>query len=240
MAARIVGVIGSGLTCALFASLCGCGDADLAELRVPAEQNHVIAASAPAAAPLSLPEDRPFAIHTKQSSQNPGAAGQAESQADATPAGAALCTAQAANGGSATANFVIGQRIDNRSPHAQKATIEVEFDVADELAADKTPAPQTVASAELTLVVLDGKRRSLARMPILQSTSDTAAGAVRSHDQRRIAVSFDPDQSYDVVLHGKVEASSSTDQSSQARIELKQLRMRLSFSPSAATLPADH
>ncbi len=214
----------------------GCSETDFGDVRVPAEQQHVIKADAPVA-PLNLPADHPFAIHIKKSSQNPGVDGRARGESNATPAGEALCLAEAGNGGSASAEFNIGHRIDNRSSAGQQVGIQVEFALKQSVTASTQPAGDTLANANLFLVVMDGRKQVLAKVAIVQGTSDQSAGEGSTQDQRTLSVRFEPQQSYDVMLYGKVNAGSAANQEAKARLEIGQLKMQLSFSP-AATQPA--
>jgi hypothetical protein len=213
----------------------GCSGPDIPELRVPVEQRHAL--RGPSEAPLNLPEDRPFAIHVKKGSQEPGPDGKAEGISDATPAGEGMCAAKASNGGMAGAEFTLGHRIDNQGGVAQTVTLQVEFDLKTQVTASSQPAPLTSSAANLDLLVIDGGRQVVARVPMLQGASDAGAAEGASHEQRNLRLRFDAGHSYDVVLAGKAMAKSAVGQEAQARLNTGNLKMRLTFAP-AATQPA--
>ena len=90
-----------------------------------------------------------------------------------------------------------------------------------------------MASANLLLVVMDGRKKVLAKIPILQTSSDQAGGDSVIDEQRNLTVALDAKQSYDVILFGQVQANSAAKQTARARIELEKLTMQFRFSPTA-------
>jgi hypothetical protein len=221
--------------CLLGTVFFGCSGPEFGEIRVPTAQQYTLA-EGKTDVPLTLPVDQAFAIHLKKSSQNPGAEGRAQGDSAAAPTGQSFCLAEGANGGTATAEFNIGHRIDNPGP-AESAQIQVNFSLKQSLSATKQPTTETIASANLLLVVLDARRKVLAKIPILQTSSDQAAGEGVVDEQRGLTVTLEAKQSYDVILFGQVQANSSAKQEARARIELEKLTMQFRFSP-ATTQPA--
>jgi len=222
----------------LAALLPGCGGMDFGgEIRVPVSQRHILKADQLTGRPINLPADRSFNIHVKKSSQDPGPAGEARGESDATADGRASCLAKAENGGSASAEFNIGHRIENLSSSPQCVVVELHFDLRQSISASPLPAPKTLAAGNVQLLVMDAGKRNLVKIAVVQVTSDEAAGTARTRDQRNIPVRFEPGQSYDIMLFGRVEAAAEADQEAVARLDLEGLRMHLTFSP-ADTQPA--
>lgn len=235
MARHLLGLLG---LCVLL--ITGCGGMDFGgEIRVPADQRHVLAADSASSDQILLPGDRTFNIHLKNSSQNPDAEGQARGDSDATAEGNAMCVAEADNGGSAMAEFKLGHRIDHQSKKQQVVTIQTEFELEQSIDASPLPAAETLASMNLMLVILDSKSRSVASLNITQTTSDSALSSTKATSRPSIRVVFEPDQSYNIVLFGKVDASSAQSQKASARLSVRNLKMRLTFAPAVTeTKPA--
>jgi len=218
----------------------GCGGADFGgEIQVPASQRHVLAAETPAHDQILLPGDRTFNIHLKTSSRNPGTDGTARGDSDATREGNAFCLAEANNGGSALAEFKIGHRIDHQTKRRQSVAIQVEFELEQSVEASRPPASDTLATGNLFLAVLDARKRPLANMPISQTTSDSAVGASLTTCRFNLPVLFEPDQNYNIILLGQVEAAAAATQQAAARLTVRGLKMRLTFAPAPVeTQPA--
>lgn len=216
----------------------GCGGSQFGpDARVPVEARHTIRSGEPAGQALSLPGERGFNIHLKESSQNLGAAGEAVGRSDATSKGQATAEATAARGGSARAEFKIGHRIDNLSGNGQSMTVHVAFDLEHAVEASDPPAPATMAKVNLSLVVIDSHKRPVSTSVVAQADSDESRGKAVSPQQRDITVRLEPGESYDVVLYALVEAASADDQNAAARLAIDRLRMDMTFAP-LATQPA--
>ncbi len=226
-----------GVVVAICLGLGACGGSEFGgEIRLDVTQRHVRTETAPADAPLNFPADQPFAIHLKRSSQTPGPDGRARGESDATPDGGAFCLADAANGGSASAEFNLGHRIENRSSLAQAVSLTCDFDVEQVLDASDPPAPETIASVSLVLMVVDSRKHVVSRTQVAQAVSDSAAGKAASRDQRTVSLRFEAGETYDIMLFGKVDAATGSAQAATARLEVRGLRFRVAFSP-LATAP---
>jgi len=226
---RLAGTILLGVVAATLLPGCGGGIDFGGDVRVPAEQQHVIKAEQHTNAPLSLPADHRFNIHIKRSSQDLAAEGQARGESNATADGQAYASASAANGGSATAMFQIGHRLDNESGQVQSVAIEVQFDLVQEIKASQQPEPHTIAKADLHLVILDTHRRTVAKTTLIQATSDDAISSATGSQRRTVTATFEPNQSYDVVLFAQVEAATDSGQEAVAQIDVKNLQMIFTF-----------
>jgi len=215
----------------------GCGGPQLGQdSRVPVSERYIIRAGSPAGQRLSLPADRGFNIHQKQSSQSGGLAGETRGESDATVQGHAIAVASAVRGGSAKAEFKIGHRIDNDSPTSQAMAVRVRFTLNQRIEASDPPAPATLASAGVVLAVVDSRKQVVSQVVLVQADSDNSMGTASAPQQRDFMVRMEPKESYDVFIFSQVSADASEDQSAKALIELDQLRMDLAFSP--ATQPA--
>jgi len=219
---------------ALLLVFLGCGGPDFGgDIRVSDSQRHTLKSVAAEGKTLSLPADKGYNIHIKKSSQDPGSDGQARGDSDATAGGEAFCAAEAANGGSASAEFNIGHRIDNLTESGQAVKLEITYDLVQAMAADKLPASETVATTNLHIVVRDSRKKIIAKTALVQTNSDEAVAGGNTKDQRSLTVQFDPGLSYDVMLYGKVDAASSLGQKASARQDIKNLNMKCTFTPVA-------
>lgn len=217
--------------------LAGCGTGDVgAEIEVSPDE-----VSGPPAGgtggSLRLPDARPFNIHLKSSSQNPGEAGRGRGDSDAGPDGKAFCLAEGAAGGSATAEFRIGHRVIAPGEGSHRLAVQIEFDLRQALQASEPPDARTQAQLTLQLLALDGRRRVLARSALIAASSDESAGSASETHLRRLAFTLEPHQTCDIILYGKVEATSAPAQEASARLDVRGLRMALDFQP-VATRPA--
>lgn len=218
----------------------GCGNGDFGQdARVPVSERHILSAGTPAGASLRLPEDRGYNIHVKQNSENKGAFGQATSRSDATPQGTALASVEVGNGATAKAEFKIGHRIDNSSPDIQNLTAEISFDLRQVVSASEVPAPATLSEAHLVLLVVDSHKRTVSKTTLVDATSDHAAGKASMPQTRHITARLEAGESYDIALYGTVEASSDQQQCSAANLELKDLKMFLTFAPAPPQAASD-
>ncbi len=212
------------------ACLPGCGGAEFGpDPRVPSEKRYVLTSGAAPGGPVELPASGPFNIHLKSSSQNPGSAGTARGASDASPEGRAFCAAEAAEGGSAEAEFKIGHRIENRTGEVRPVILQVDCAVRHQVEASAEPAPETLAGADLHLVVLDPVQRAVVKIAVLQADSDAAAGQGRFALNRGLTIAIPPGASFDVVLFGKSRASAAAGQEARVRVDLEELRMSFTF-----------
>lgn len=210
--------------------LCGCQSSQSSiQIRVPLDRQYVVNEQADRPIKVSLPGDQPFNIHIKQSSQNRGADGRAESKSDADAAGQAFGFAEVNNGGSAAAEFTIGHRIANQTENPQDLAIELDFRWIQSLYTSADPKADTLALAELAVLVLDARGKTLATIQVLKTDSDQARASADLHDHRKISVSLEAQMRYDIVLTGRVEAKSAAGQEARARLEVKNLGINLSF-----------
>lgn len=180
---------------------------------------------------LALPGERPFNIHLKSSSQNPGERGRARGDSDARTDGEAFCLAESSNGGSATAEFRLGHRIITAGGSPSRVAIQLEFDLRQSLQVSAPPTPKTLAGVSLQVLVLDAHRRVLARPPLILTTSDEGVESAAETHHRNIAITLDPNQTCDIMLYGKVDAAAAEGQDATARLDLRGLKMVLDVQP---------
>jgi len=212
--------------------IAGCGGADFGgEVSVPVEQRSVLAADTALTDQIRLPGDRAFNIHLKSGTRNPGPDGTAREESDATAAGEARALAEAGNGGTAASEFRIGHALDNQSNKALNVGIQVEFELAHTLTASSQPASQTQATGDLHWVVLDARKRTLANMDIAQLISDEARTQSSTVERHTLDVTFEPNQTYSIMLYGKAVASAAVNQKASASLDIRNLKMRLTFAP---------
>ena len=223
------------IECGLLGTL-GCGGGiDLAGgVQVPPEQQFVLGPQAAQGTVLELPGNAGFNIHVKESSQNPGAQGQAHGNSDAVPNGRAMASAEGGSGGAASAAFKIGQQIDNATGAFQAVDIDLEYTQKLSVEAAVPPAPKTLATAHLVLIVMDSRKRVVMELPLVQTTSDQAAGGVLSKEQRHTSTRFEPNLIYSILLAGQVDVTTADTQKALARLEIEGLKMKLAFQPTAS------
>ncbi|NLX12779.1 MAG: hypothetical protein GXY44_03880 [Phycisphaerales bacterium] len=210
--------------------LCGCQDnRSSLQIRVPLDRQYILDDPSERPIKVSLPMDQPFNIHTKRSNQNPGLDGTAQGHSDATAAGRASCSVEAANGGSALAEFTIGHRIANQTDYFQNLSVELDCRWQHALHTSTDPTADTIARADLQILVLDAKGKILATIPALKTDSDQIQASAELLDHRKLSVSLEPKLRYDIILTGKVEAQSAAGQEASARLEVNDLKINLSF-----------
>ncbi|HOA74676.1 MAG TPA: hypothetical protein PL151_05995 [Phycisphaerae bacterium] len=203
------------------------------DARVPVSRRYVIADGSPAGQSLKLPGSSGFNIHIKQSRQDPGAAGEARSTADATAQGEAFAQATVSKGASAQAEFKLGHRIDNHAGGAQMMAARIAFDLEQTVDASDPPDPATLAKADLHLLVIDSHKRVVSKTVVVQANSDESRGSASLPQRRDLTVRLEPGESYDVVLYARVEASAGEGQTAEVRLQVSRLEMELTFSPAA-------
>lgn len=226
-----VSIIGSLLSIGLAGGMTtGCaGGGGSAIIQVPADQRHNLTGDSSTL--VRLPEERPFNIHLKNSSQNPGPSGSARGRSDATPEGIAHAGAEASEGGQAAAEFTLGHRVNHQADVPHQVTIEAEFLLEQTLQASEPPAPGTRGSATLQLIVQNEKRQQVALLPLFQTDSDNARASGSSSEKRSLVVRFEPQMSYDVYLFGRVNAATAEDQAATAELKVTDLKLRFQVSP---------
>ena len=66
-------------------------------------------------------------------------------------------------------------------------------------------ARKTMATGNLTVRILDGRRHPIATVPVVQTTSDSAVGSSMNRYRFNLSVVFEPRQSYSMILQGNVK-----------------------------------
>jgi len=221
--------------------LAGCsGDMDLgSSIRVPAEKRQVVEGSA-IGQTVNLPKDRPFNIHVKESSQNPGSQGTAQGAADANGWGEASGSAVAGDGGTAAGRFSIGQAIEYRGSSPMQASVKVAFDVHTELNAEP-PESAAVGQVSLTAFVRDSMGKVHPRIALDSLSSDSAPGKATRSESREFSFVMEPERNYEVVFQGAVTATTEMGTKAAAKVAIGALRMHITFSatpPTTGTAPA--
>jgi hypothetical protein len=219
----------------------GCsGDTDIgSSIRVPADQRQVVESSALGQL-VDLPKDRPFNIHSKESSQNPGSQGTAQGAADANGWGEASGAAVAGEGGTASGQFSVGQAIDYRGTAPLQATVKVTFKVSHELSAEP-PSSSAVGQIALTAFVRDSMGKVHPRIALESLSSDSAPGKASRSEAREFRFVMEPERSYHIVFHGSVSATTQTGTKATAKASINDLKMNITFStppPTTSTAPA--
>lgn len=211
---------------------CGCGNGSYnAEIRVPLNERHLLTTGVSPGDAIRLPGDRTFNIHQKTSGQDKGPVGDARGDSDASPDGNAFCEVRASNGASAQADFALGHRLDNKSDRRLAAGIQIEFELQQEARGPSAPGRKTLAAGQLSIVILDDRRRAVSTVPVAQTNSDSAIGSSLHSYRFNLSTVFEPQQSYSIILQANVTSEADADQEVFARLQVRNLRMGLTFSP---------
>ncbi len=217
----------------------GCGGAGFSgNIEVPPDRRMVIQQDAGASMALQIPSDSPFNIHLSRSSQDQGASGKASGQSAAKPSGEASAEATASAGGTASGEFTLGHRVDNRSRTPQAVACDLEYQLTQTLSASRQPGPKTIAALSLRIVVVDARNHIVSEVPLVQVTTDGFNGTSEVSERRTLSFEFEPEQTYDVLLVGKVDAASEQAQDASGSIKLTGVKLHIRTEP-AATRPAE-
>lgn len=215
--------------------IAGCGASDFGgDIRVSGPQRHTLDARSPQSDQIRLPGDRVFNIHLKSSQQTPGPDGTARGDSSATPDGTARANATAENRSSASANFQLGHRLENATNQARTVSVNLEYQLRYDVRASDPPAKGTLATANLQFLILDKRQRPVARLVVIQSTSDELVGQTETTQSHQLEIIAEPDNHYDVLLYGKVDVSADEDQQARATLAIDRVRMRLTLGPGPA------
>ncbi|MBN1491705.1 MAG: hypothetical protein JXA69_17460 [Phycisphaerae bacterium] len=218
----------AGLAALALVAALGCSGMDFGPpTRVPVDQRQAVDASAVGSS-VSLPKDRAFNVHFKQSNQNPGSDGTARGSADADGAGTAACATEASNGGSAAGEFQIGHAMDSRAEVPVRAAVKLTFKLAQEL--DASPRSGSgMATLALTAFVRDSEGRIFPKFAVEALTSDEAAGRGSRSETREFAFTMEPGKSYQILLAGQVNVTTEADTRAMAQLEIEDLEMAIDF-----------
>lgn len=228
---RVAAWAGAAAVVASLAGGCG-GYGSGPPVWVPAEQRLMV--EAPTAGETVLPRDRPFNIHTRQSSQKPGPVGEAESTAEAEPNGRASASAKASKGGTAEALFQLGQMIEYHGDGPAKAAVQLSFRVQHELAAEP-PDADSAANLSLTATVRDSSGQVIWKLNLDTVSSDGAQGRTERREVREFAFAVEPGKAYQIVLQGQVNVTPSEQAAASAVLRVDDLQMRIGVEPAATT-----
>ena len=216
----------SSLLLAAWLACGGCGGAGLAyDFGVPVERRAVLGSADAGDKTLRLPGDDRFNITDKSSRQSPGMQGTARGESEASGAGTADCSVEAAKGGSASAAFHLGHCIANRGEEATmaEAVFTCEYEIKVEL--EDGPETPTTSSCSMELYVNDTDGRLLKQVPIETSSGDGGPTSGTGRLVKEFRVRLEPKRVYNFVLAGKVEAKTGPAGLADLEIEVKGLQL---------------
>lgn len=205
----------------------GCGGGSWPRVvDVPPERVYEVSAGS-SSDRIVLPEETPFIVHDRESSQDPGQDGTARGESDAKPDGTASCRVTATAGGSASGDFLIGHVFHNRhaEPRAAVCTIRAEF--TQRLSLSASADAMTTAEYTLEAFVRDSSERILRRYPLANSASALGPRSSTESALFEIAFELEPRTAYHVVIGGRATAKAQPGTEASAEIELKQLQMEV-------------
>lgn len=224
--------ISSGVLVALTCASGGCGSDGLARrFQVPEEKRVTLASADTSEQTLRFPNDAPFNITDKTSTQTPGMNGSAASSADATPDGKAGCQIDAANGGTGSAEFHLGQCISNLGETARQANVTVlcEYDVHAHHT-DATDLP-TIADYRLELYINHVDGLIVKRLPMESSAEADVPSAGSGRLVKELDLRLEPRKVYNIVLAGRVNAVTGEGGSAELNIDVKRFEISIHTEP---------
>lgn len=224
--------ITSGAMAALACTTAGCGGEGLARrFQVPEEKRVTLAAADSGDRTLRFPNDAPFNITDKTSTQSPGMNGSAESGADAKPDGKAACHVDAADGGAGSAEFHLGQCISNPGENARQAHVTVlcEYDIQAHYA-DGSDLP-TIADYSLEVYINHADGLIVKRLPMESSAGGDVPASGSGRLIKELGLRLEPRKVYNVVLAGRVNAVTGEGGSAGLKIDVKRFELSIHTEP---------
>jgi hypothetical protein len=211
--------------------LIGCGEKEFGmQLEIPEQDRMLVSQPLPEGLTIRFP-NTPFNVHSRQSAQTPGAAGEARGDSNATADGKASCRARAGNGGSAWGEFQLGEALRNAGASAVRMTVKLDLEYSHEAKADPYDAKETLADLTLKVFLKDTQGKVLHQEVLDSLSSDQAPGEQTSRQQLAFEAILAPEGAYDLVLAGRASAASETGSEAVARIQVQQFRAELQFAP---------
>ncbi len=220
--------ITSSAMAALACAAAGCGGEGLARrFHVPQEKRVTLAAADTPDQTLRFPADATFNITDKTSTQAPGMTGTALSSADAKPDGKATCHIDAADGGTGSAEFHLGQCISNLSENARQAHVTVlcEYDVLAHHT-DGADFP-TIADYSLELYVNHTDGLIVKRLPMESSAGGDVPDSGSGRLVKEFSLHLEPRKVYNIVLAGRVNAVTGQGGSAGVKIDVKRFELSI-------------
>jgi len=214
----------------------GCGGQEFARVKVAPEQQLAVNGDLAAGKTLRLPADKALNIHDALRTSS----GRAKADSDATETGTAFCSAEARDGGKASAEFQLGACLYNGSGKELIATVT--FRIAYEHRAQSThlAAAETAGKVLLKLFIRDAVGRIVKEQVLASSSSRTGPRSWSGRETQTFDVRLQPDLAYHVVLAGRVQAAAEAQTSARARIDIKKLELEIACrQPDQANRPDD-
>lgn len=205
-------------------ALPGCSDAEFGEsVSVPQERHASLLDDFAAGKPLVLPGEAGFNLADAQRSST--AAGRAESNAD--PSGSAHCLASADGVGTATAEFQLGQVLDNRGRNPLKVTVRMEVEYECRLESHPADTSKPEDQLGLRVFVRDSDQRIPHRMMLTDAGSLAGPSRWTGRQSPSFDVTLEPGLAYYFVLAGRVAVTGTETSSASARIDVRSLKIEL-------------
>lgn len=186
---------------------------------------------------LRLPQDKPFAIHTRDKTEKPLLNGKADAGGDVDEQGKASATASVREGGVAESVFRLGHTFQNGTNAQAALTIKVRYQFAFDVKA-LTATAASDATAGLRLYVRDGRGRLLRTVPLLDHSSADGDVQKRGRDEVEITASLPAGDSLSVFVAGQSHVDVPDERSASASLTLEALEFEIVARPVSAP-PAD-
>jgi hypothetical protein len=177
--------------------------------------------------PQKYPGEQGFNIHDAQRAST----GDAEASSQAKPDGTAMCSVGAKAGGTAWAEFQLGECLDNRAK--DKPLVRARFDVvyAYEDSSSDPAATGSASQAALKIYIKDSRERVVRKLDLIGIETEQGPAKGRKQEICEFAFEMEPDLVYHYVLAGRTEVTSAEKTQGSAKLEIKSLQLDLDTKP---------
>jgi len=211
--------------CFVVASLLGCGSSrDFGEsVSLPQKSLARSAVAFSGGQVVALPADRPFNVADTQRHSE----GAAHADSNASNSGQASCTADATEGGAASAEFQIGHVLTYDGASATKVSVTFDIDYRC-MSNDHTPHG-AAPPVGLKAFIKDSNHRLLGKVMLTDGNPDRLPDRWSGSQSPSFDITLEPGLAYHLIVAGRVEVSG--DDTSGPRAELEVRRAEIQIAP---------
>lgn len=225
--------------CIATTGLAGCGGASWPrDIKIAPDQMYEVDAKT-ISKTISLPADRAFNVHDHRSEQNPGQDGTAQGASEATKQGSAFCKAEAADGGSASADFMIGHVFHTPTGQSADAVAHIELKIQQEQTISPPADADTLADYACDVFVRDSNDHVVRKVALVAASTVEGPAATSEAAIFDVPFTLEPSKAYYVVVAGRVSAKSTAGHNASASVTIQDMKMQVRFAPAAAKPKAD-
>ncbi len=200
--------------------LAGCGGSGFGEsVTLPQARTHRIDGGLKAGQAILFPVDVPFNVADAQRYST----GNAEASSTASDGGSASCRVATTGGGSAWAEFQVGQVVYNATD--APLPVDILFDCQYEYSLAEPPSdPTPTPTLGLKLLVQDSNRRILKQSTLVDASGTLSAELYNGRESPSYAIVLEPHLAYNLLAAARAEVSeASHDGDCSGRIAIKNL-----------------